>query len=192
MKILVKLLSITVLLTGFVAFTQTSNIPEGWFEAGSEPNKYEMGIDSQVFHDGKNSARIRSTEATINSFETLMQTCSAQDFLGKKVKMTGYMKAENVEDWAGLWLRVDGKDSRQPLSFDNMQDRPVKGTADWTKCEIVLDVPENSSTLNFGALLSGTGKIWFDTIIFEVVSDSTESTSSSRRLESPTNTSFEN
>ena len=191
MKTPAKLLSIAFLLTGFVAFTQTSNIPEGWFKAGSNPGKYEMGLDNQVYHDGKYSAFIQSSESEISGFGTLMQTCSAQGFLGKKVKMTGYMKSENVEDWAGLWLRVDSNDSKQPLSFDNMQDRPIKGTTDWTKCEIVLDVPENSSTLNFGALLSGTGKIWFDNLSFEVVSDSTESTSPSQRLETPTNTSFD-
>jgi hypothetical protein len=51
-----------------------------------------------------------------------------------------------------------------------MQDRPIKGNSDWTKCEIILDVPAGSSTLNFGALISGTGKIWFDNISFVIVS----------------------
>jgi hypothetical protein len=59
------------------------------------------------------------------------------------------------------------------LSFDNMQDRPVTGTSDWTRCEIVLDVPEESGTLNFGALISGTGKIWFDNISFEILDNKT-------------------
>ena len=33
--------------------------------------------------------------------------------------------------WAGLWMRVDkGKDM---VAFDNMQDRPIKGTTDWQR-----------------------------------------------------------
>jgi hypothetical protein len=83
--------------------------------------------------------------------------------------MTGYVKSENVADWAGMWLRVDAKHERKTLSFDNMEDRPIKGNSDWIKCEIILDVPKESGTLNFGVLLSGTGKVWFDNVSFVVV-----------------------
>ena len=71
--------------------------------------------------------------------------------------------------WAGMWLRVDSRTEMKSLSFDNMQDIPLTGTSDWTKCEIILDVPEESGTLNFGVLLSGTGRIWFDNISFEIL-----------------------
>ncbi len=59
-----------------------------------------------------------------------------------------------------------------------MQDRPIKGTTGWTKYEIVLDVPAKASILAFGALLSGTGEIWFDNVTFEVVGDAVKSTGS--------------
>jgi hypothetical protein len=140
----------------------------GWFKAGSKPNSYKVGIDKTIFKSGGSSAFMESTEPKIDGFGTLMQTCSAQDYLGKRVKMTGYIKSENVTVAAGMWLRVDSK-SRTMLSFDNMQDRPIKGNNDWTKCEIILDVPEESETLNFGVLMSGTGKVWFDDISFEIV-----------------------
>jgi len=87
--------------------------------------------------------------------------------------MTGYIKSENVTDWAGMWLRVDSKTDHVSLSFDNMQDRAIKGTSDWTKCEIILDVPEESGTLNFGVLMAGTGKVWFDNISFEILDNAT-------------------
>jgi len=54
---------------------------------------------------------------------------------------------------AGFWLRIDGKENpKQQLGFDNMNNRPVKGTTDWKLYQIVLDVPENSGLINFGAL----------------------------------------
>lgn len=192
MKKLKRFLPVAFLTLGLMAFTKADNIPDGWFKAGSDPDKYEMGLDDEVFNNGQNSAFIRSTANKIKGFGTLMQTCSANDYLGKKVKMTGYLKSENVEGWAGLWLRVDGTGRAESLSFDNMQDRPIKGTSDWTKCEIILNVPDNSSTLNFGALLSGTGKIWFDNITFEEASADTKTTSKAKRLDRPTNTSFDN
>jgi hypothetical protein len=118
-------------------------------------------------------------------------------YLNKRVRMTGYVKSENVTTWAGLWLRVDEPGSQQPLSFDNMSDRPIKGTTDWTKYEIVLDVPSNASLIAYGALLGGTGQIWFDRITIEVVSDSVPVTGSANRkksatLNEPTNLDFEN
>ena len=66
---------------------------------------------------------------------------------GKRVRMIGYAKSEGVElytrefGWAGLWMRVDGPQLYRPLAFDNMVNRPIHGSADWQKYEIVLDVP---------------------------------------------------
>ena len=172
-------------------------LPKGWIVAGDSPKKYEMGIDKGAGQDGKNAATIKSIEQSISGFGTLMQQCGVKKYAGKKIKMSGSVKSLLVTEWAGLWLRVDQSGSTQPLSFDNMQDRPIKGTTDWRKYEIVLDVPSNASKLAFGALLSGTGQIWFDNITFEVVGDSEKLTGSinagkpSLIQEEPTNLDFE-
>jgi hypothetical protein len=57
-----------------------------------------------------------------------------------------------------------------------MGGRPIKGTADWKKYEIVLDVPEESSQIAFGILMKGKGRVWLDDITFEVVDNKVEST----------------
>jgi len=31
------------------------------------------------------------------------------------------------------------------VAFDNMQDRAIKGTTDWRRYEVVLDVPEDAT-----------------------------------------------
>ncbi len=141
---------------------------KGWFLAGSEPGSYTIGLDKTIYKSGASSAFIESTNKEIKGFGTLMQTSSAMEYLGKRIKMTAFIKSENVSNWAGMWLRVDSK-QKKILSFDNMQNRPIKNSTDWTKYEIVLDVPNESGSLNFGILLGGTGKVWFDTIKFEVV-----------------------
>lgn len=49
---------------------------------------------------------------------------------GKTLKLTGYLKAENVrEGYAGLWLRVDGDGGT--LAFNNMQKKGLHGSFDW-------------------------------------------------------------
>ena len=162
---------VSILMFGFALFDE---IPKGWFKAGNMPDSYIIGLDKAVFKKGSKSVFIESSDKNVEGFATVMQTCNAKDYLGRKVRMTGYIKSEKVADWAGMWLRVDSWKENESLSFDNMQDRPIKNTSDWTKCEIVLDVPTESSTLNFGALISGTGKIWFDNISFEVVNTITQ------------------
>ena len=97
-----------------------------------------------------------------------MQVSSAEDYLGKKIRMKGMIKTENVKKWAGLWLRIDGE-NKKVLGFDNMKKRKIKGTNDWQAYEIEMYVPKNAESLNFGGLLVGTGKLWFDDISFEVI-----------------------
>lgn len=193
MKTPFALLFLSVLALTLMAFTLNDSLPDGWIKAGSDPAHYEMGVDGGTVMEGSVAAYIESLEGDAKGFGTLMQSCSAAEFKGSKVKFTGYLKTENVSAWAGLWLRVDGREGGKPLSFDNMQDRALKGTADWTYCEIILEVPENSHTLNFGALLVGNGKIWFDALKFEKVPDDAPSTAKpdTPLLKKPTNINFE-
>lgn len=152
------------------------DLPKGWFKAGSDPTKYEMGVDKGAGQDGKNAATIKSIDKDIKGFGTLMQNCSPTKFAGKRVRMTGLLKSKDIESYAGFWLRVDASDSKKPLSFDNMFDRPIKGTTDWKKYEIVLDVPENAFNISYGVLLNGTGQVWFDSMTFEIVDNSVPTT----------------
>ena len=157
--------SVSLLIFGFT----TSQLPKNWFKSGNKPENYKIATDSITFQNGKKSVCIVSLDSTIEGFATVMQFCSAKNYLGTRIKMTGYIKAENVAGWAGMWLRIDSRTQGESLGFDNMQDRPIIGNSDWTKCEIVMDVPVESITLNFGALISGTGKIWFDNVSFEIL-----------------------
>lgn len=179
--------------TGVFLVNNTINAQEvdGWFLAGDKPASYKIGLDKTVYKTAPSSALLESVEAKITGFGTLMQTCGATDYLGKRVKMTAWVKAENVADWAGMWLRVDSEETKgYGVSFDNMHNRPIKGTKDWTRCEIVLDVPMNSVTLNFGILLSGTGKVWFDNVAFEVVDNNTPKTGLNMVNKRPVNLDF--
>ena len=163
--------------------------PKGWFKAGSAPEKYDMGVDAGAGRNGKNAATIKSTARRIWGFGTLMQSCDATKYLGKRVKMSGYMKSEDVDKSAGFWFRVDGPNKKRSLSFDNMYDRPVTGTTGWKKYEIVLDVPDSATQLAYGALISGTGQIWFENLEFEVVSESIPQTG--RKRDEPQNLNFD-
>jgi len=132
---------------------------------------YEMGGDPTVSHGSENAGFIRSKVSEPGNSGVYMTIISANSHKGKRVKLSAHLKTENVSSWAALWMRVDGyvNQKYQTLSFDNMQNRPIIGSNDWEKYEIVLDVPTNSTGMFYGILLVGTGNAWLDGLQLEVV-----------------------
>lgn len=167
---------------------------KGWFLSGSHPYHYEIGIDQKNVHQGKASGYLKSkTVQERDEFATMMQQFKAHSFIGKRVKLSGFIKTKNVKQFSGLWMRVDSA-SEDMLQFDNMSDRPIIGTNHWNRYSIVLDVPENSAIISFGILLTGEGEVWLDGLSFEIVDLDTPSTNinfEDHLLEEPTNLTFE-
>lgn len=167
---------------------------KGWFISGSHPYNYEIGIDQENVHQGKAAGYLKSkTVQDQDEFATMMQQFKANEFRNKRVKLSGFIKTENVKQFTGLWMRVDDA-SEDILQYDNMSDRPILGTNSWNQYSIVLDVPENSAIISFGILLTGKGEVWLDGLRFEVVDINTPTTHISfdnHLLEEPTNLSFE-
>ena len=142
-----------------------------WEQHGSASDSYQMGIDNDINAERENFFTIKSIKKRIKGFGGLSKTINPNQYLGKTIKMSGYLKSENVKSWAGLWMRVD--ELKSLLAFDNMYSRPIKNTTDWTRYEIVLYIPVEASSISYGVLLDGTGQIWFKDIIIEIVDDST-------------------
>jgi hypothetical protein len=143
-------------------------MPTGWLRAGTAPDDYHMGIDREESHGGAASGYVMAKAEKSKGFGTLMQAFKADKYIGKRIRLSAYVKVEDVQVWAGLWMRVDGPTGAS-LAFDNMQDRPVRGTGDWQRYEIVLDVPAESVNIAFGFLLAGPGTVWADDFQFEAV-----------------------
>lgn len=165
------------------------NEVKGWFLRGSEPSSYEIGIVEDGQRNGK-VAYLKSINPEIkNKFGTIMQSFSAEKYLDTKLKLTGYIKTKDVKGWVGMWMRVDGK-KKHSLSFDNMGNRKIKGTTEWTKYEIILEVPKDSKSISYGVLLNETGMVWLDDLTFEIVLKSTATTGKKLSV-APENNNFE-
>jgi hypothetical protein len=148
--------------------------PTGWFIAGDNPKAYESGFDAQVVYAGHPSAYLKAKTSSVEGFGTLMQDFRADHYQGKRVRFSAVVKTENAQDWAGLWMRVD-KGSKE-LAFDNMQGRSIKGTTDWKRYDVVLDVPSDATGIFFGVLLSGSGTVWLSDAKFETVAPTVSTT----------------
>ncbi|WP_299434641.1 S41 family peptidase [uncultured Aquimarina sp.] len=141
-----------------LSFEKTENKrPLDWKDFGS--SEYTISVDSTIYHSGKKSAVIESN-GEASDFKAWAYSIPAK-YQGKKIKLTGYIKTENVTDgYAGLWMRIDPS-----VGFDNMNDRGIKGTTDWKQYEITLDLnPQNAQKIVIGGLLVGKGKMWIDNL----------------------------
>src|SRR3569832_2852668 len=81
-------------------------------------------------------------------------------------------------------MRVDGNGGM--LAFDNMMNRPLRGTMDWTRASVVLDVPIDADGIAFGMILTGDDA-WIDDALLEVVGSDVASTNTVTPSPNPSN-----
>ena len=145
-------------------FERSSNgYPTFWYAGGKG---YKAIVDTNVFYSGNKSLKI--IKISEGNFGVGTSTFPFNEAKGKHITFTGYIKSQDVKyGYAGLWWRVDGKNQRV-LGFDNMSNRGVKGTTNWKKYKIELDVDKNATNINFGVILSGDGTAWFDDLNIKV------------------------
>jgi hypothetical protein len=155
--------------------------PTGWFASGSAQHQYDIGIDHVMHRSGKGSGMIRSKAAKIDGFGSLAQEIKADDYRGKRLRLSAYVRSANVAQWAGMFMRVDTP-SKNAIAFDNMIDRAVEGTTDWTKYEIVLDVAPEASKVAFGLIVNGPGTAWIDDVRLDVVDASVPVTDQNKTM----------
>jgi len=140
----------------------SSGMPWGWSGQFNEAQKrgYPVRIDSIVKQEGRYSLSIE--RGTGDGGFGVCNMFIKPLFSGKKIRLTGYCKTENITDgFAGLWMRVDGASGM--LAFDNMQSRGIKGSTDWQQYSIDLDYNEEEAVgIYIGGLMTGSGKMWID------------------------------
>lgn len=149
---------------------------DGWGFMGSTPKKYDFFWDSTIYHTGKKSATIvaKCDMYEEDDFVTIIKEVNAKKYRGSRVQFSAFVKSRDVENWAGLWMRIDN-DLFQSIQYDIMQNKTITGTTQWNIYHCVLDVPQESETISMGLLLSKKGQVWIDNVDFEMV-DNTVST----------------
>ncbi len=115
--------------------------------------------DEQVVRSGRGAVRIERGVDSPQPFSGVLQSLP-MDFAGKEVELRGFIRLENVSDFAAFWMRVDGDTPN--LAFDSLQRLRINGTADWAEYSVKVPVHPQGRRLFFGFLLSGSGKAWAD------------------------------
>ncbi len=142
---------------------RADNKPRGWYAGG---DGYDAQLDSTVVYTGRHSLRFtwvgggpaNADAQRIGVCTSVFPVTAAR---GKKIRLTGVVRTVDVHyGYAGLWLRVDGPSGT--LALDNMHDRGLTATHDWTKLEIELTVDTSATQIVFGGICTGSGTVWFD------------------------------
>lgn len=148
------------------------SIPNGWRTLAFTPPDALVGTDTTVKHSGKASGFLQLPPMSLGRSASMAQGIAADPYRNKRVRLTVYVKSNEV-GYAFLYMRVDGPDTS--VSFANTFGQPVLETTEWTQYHITLDVPEESSSISFGAVLNGQGILWVDDYNLEVVDRSVPS-----------------
>jgi hypothetical protein len=168
-------------LTSLLSETRLDPLPDGWFTAGSHPAEYGAGLlPRDRGYDGRRVIQLRYRGAKPpGGFGTVMQSIDAARYRGRRVRFAVMLRGQEISDWAGAWLRVDAANGSR--AFDNMQDRPLRGTTAWTEAANVLDVGEEATSVHFGVLLAGAGAVDLAGPRFEAVGAEVPVTQAARR-----------
>ncbi len=141
--------------------------PAGWGSVGPGSANYDCSVDAAVRHGGKYSCRIQSRDPQPDDFAMVTQSFRAAPYRNKRVRLSGYIKTELSGGEGRLWALLNNDEA--VLVRDNLGDKAVKGTTDWTKREIVVDVPDTAEYFQIALLVTGKGKAWFDDLKIETV-----------------------
>lgn len=147
----------------------------GWALTGSKIDAYEVRCDSIFSECEIPILRTRAFSAEPFGMGSITHSESAMAYRGRRVEVRADVKAGGVDGWAGVWMRVDDSNGKV-LAFDNMQNRPVRGTTAFQWYSVVLDVPADAARVTFGVLLHGPGAVFIREVVFESIGSSKSST----------------
>jgi hypothetical protein len=143
-------------------------VPHGWHVGGSKPDDYLSGVDENAIFHGHPSAYLKTDHDVADEYGLLVQEFAAQAYAGKRVRLSAFVKTQNVRDWAGLWLRF--QEGPEPgVAVAKRQEHLVSGTASWHSYEVLVDVPKDATSLGIGVMLHGPGTVWINSVSFKIV-----------------------
>jgi len=143
--------------------------PDAWLLDGGNADRYRLGLDRDVAHSGRSSLRLEARgNRRDREWAVAVQMLDATPWRGRRIRLGGWLRTEDVGS-GHLWMRIDGiHDGEAALvAVDNMEDRYLEDTNDWTAVDIVLDVPPESVTLLYGVMITGDGTVWADDLTLD-------------------------
>ncbi len=128
---------------------------------------YTSGTDETGPQPGRKSGYLKALVPEPQGYADLRQAILAENYLGKRIRLSADIKTDGVEQQAGLYLRVIDPAMTKPP--EERQLVAYQGTQDWTRTEMEVEVPADSMYLLFGIGLTGKGQVWMTNVQLESI-----------------------
>jgi hypothetical protein len=160
---------------------------DGWFVLGMNRDDHEVTVDRTQGHSTSTSALIRSRDTSVTGPTLVTQHFLAHEYHGKRLRLSAWLKCENVTQGAVLWMLLE--DNTRLLLFTTAPS--ITGTTEWTRREIVYDIDDEATLISIGFELGGAGAAWLADVAVEVVGNEVRTTGSRQLPSKPKNLSFD-
>ncbi len=131
-------------------------------QSGTHWQDYASGTEAIGPQPGVMSGYLKVQVPQPVGFADLRQAILADDYRGKRAHLSADIKTLDVEQQAGLYLRVVDP-GRMKTSAEREQ-VTFQGTHDWTRYEIQIEVPADGVFVLFGISLTGKGHVWITNV----------------------------
>ncbi|MEA2735425.1 MAG: hypothetical protein QOE14_1876 [Humisphaera sp.] len=149
--------------TDSVAFANTELQP-----SQKETEAYLIGLDDQQRRTSEPVIAVRSATAKPDDWGHMRKVIDAEPYRGKRIRLRGYLKCQDVEKAGHMSLWVfDEHDNA--LAQDDLGGHHLTGTHEWTRYDIVSDVPQSAVRILILAGMRGKGTVWADGLELDVV-----------------------
>jgi hypothetical protein len=178
--IIITFLALTgILFHGCMKDSDEMQYLKGWQLLGNDRDSSEIGLDSGKY-DSKPVFYLKCNSTREDAVGTAGNNLNPGKYIGKRVRLSGYIKTGSTINLAQMFMRVDGGTgagfSGNTIAYDGMEDRAILSGTDWQKYEIVLDVSEKATSITYGVHVYGKGEIWFSGLTFDIVGNDVPAT----------------
>jgi hypothetical protein len=166
---------------------------DGWDVTGASDS---VKLATSEFHSGGTSMRLEGSKYSSSKLMPqvqVKQTVQLSGWAGKRIRVTAFVKTENLRKWGTIYADLEEKvsdSSSRRVAHDDLYTRPIPSTSDWNQYSIVLDVPEGTIMLTVGAFVDGGGVLLLDDVQLEEVGKEVALTGVPMQ-DAPTNLDFE-
>lgn len=126
------------------------------------PKSYLFMQDKAITKSGTGSASLERTGP--EDWGTMWQSVDFRAIAGRTIRVAADIKRAGVVGKGGGLSFVGSGSNDAPIT-----DKFIEGTNDWRREEIVVIVPRTLTNARVGFALEGSGKIWVDNFVLEIL-----------------------
>jgi hypothetical protein len=139
----------------------------GWTLAGAARQGYVAEVDPNVMRDGHSTIAVRPHGETGSGYLSYMTALDAGQFRGRRVRAEVWVRTQAVTERGDFWIRAQAAGSPPDGTGVASAMQALAPTADFTRYELTINVPESTSKLEVGVGLAGPGMLWMDGLRLE-------------------------